>query len=174
MIILPAIDLRGGRCVRLLQGDYAKETVYSDSPADQAAQWEAQGGELLHLVDLDGAKEGKLVNTEAIRAICQRVKIPCELGGGIRTIDDAKEAFDLGISRIILGTAACESPRIIEDFTNQFGSDRIVVGIDAKTVAWLSAAGWKPVKSPLSLWQKIFTCWVSTGSSSLISQPTAC
>ena len=126
MIILPAIDLRGGRCVRLLQGDYAKETVYSDSPADQAAQWEAQGGELLHLVDLDGAKEGKLVNKDAIRAICQRVKIPCELGGGIRTIDDAKEAFDLGISRIILGTAACESPRIIEDFTKQFGTDRIL------------------------------------------------
>ena len=81
MIILPAIDLRGGRCVRLLQGDYAKETVYSDSPADQAAQWEAQGGEILHLVDLDGAKEGKLVNKDAIRAICQRVKIPCELRG---------------------------------------------------------------------------------------------
>ena len=141
MIILPAIDLRGGRCVRLLQGDYAKETVYSEQPADQAAQWEAQGGEFLHLVDLDGAKEGTLINTEAIGSICQRIKIPCELGGGIRTIDDAKKAFDLGVNRIILGTAACESPRIIEDFTNQFGSDRIVVGIDAKN-RYVAVRGW--------------------------------
>lgn len=162
MIILPAIDLRGGRCVRLLQGDYAKETVYSEQPADQAAQWEAQGGEFLHLVDLDGAKEGTLINTEAIGSICQRIKIPCELGGGIRTIDDAKKAFDLGVNRIILGTAACESPRIIEDFTNQFGSDRIVVGIDAKN-RYVAVRGWLETSevSAFSLAKNLYLLGVS-------------
>ncbi|MBR2000484.1 MAG: 1-(5-phosphoribosyl)-5-[Lentisphaeria bacterium] len=141
MIILPAIDLRGGRCVRLFQGDYARETVYSDSPADQAAQWEAQGGKFLHLVDLDGAKEGKVVNGEAIRSICGRVSIPCELGGGIRTLADAEAAFELGVSRVILGTAACESPKIVEDFIREFGADRVVAGIDAKN-GKVALRGW--------------------------------
>ena len=132
MIIFPAIDLRGGRCVRLFQGDYAQETVYGDNPAGQARKWVESGAEFLHLVDLDGAKKGSLVNSEAVRSICEAVKIPCELGGGIRTVEEAEKAFDLGVSRVILGTAACENPRITEAFTNRFGSDRIVVGIDAR------------------------------------------
>lgn len=141
MHILPAIDLRGGRCVRLLQGDYSKETVYSDDPASQAAKWAGAGAGMLHLVDLDGAKAGSIVNGEVIRKICGSVKIPCELGGGIRTTDDAKKAFDLGVERVILGTAICEAPRITEKFTNLFGSDKIVAGIDAKN-GMVALRGW--------------------------------
>lgn len=141
MLILPAIDLRGGRCVRLLQGDYSKETVYSDAPASQAAKWSAAGAGMLHLVDLDGAKAGRIVNGEVIREICSNVQIPCELGGGIRTTEDAKKAFDLGVARVILGTAICEEPRITEKFTNLFGSDKIVAGIDAKD-GMVALRGW--------------------------------
>jgi len=141
MIIFPAIDLRGGRCVRLFQGDYAKETVYGEDPAEQARRWVGSGAEFLHLVDLDGAKKGCLVNSEAVRSICEAVKIPCELGGGIRTVEEAAKAFDLGVSRVILGTAACENPRVTEAFTNRFGSDRIVVGIDARD-GMVALRGW--------------------------------
>ena len=121
MKLFPAIDLLHGNCVRLFQGDYAKETVYESTPADQAAVWEQAGAPLIHLVDLDGAKSGAMTNSEAIRAICARVSIPCELGGGIRTVDDAKRAFDLGVSRVILGTAVCDDPKSAEDFINAFG-----------------------------------------------------
>ena len=141
MIIFPAIDLRGGRCVRLFQGDYAQETVYGDNPAEQARKWVDSGAEFLHLVDLDGAKKGSLVNGDAVRSICEAVKIPCELGGGIRTVEEAERAFDLGVSRVILGTAACENPRVTEAFTNRFGSDRIVVGIDARN-GLVALRGW--------------------------------
>lgn len=146
MKIIPAIDIRGGRCVRLFQGDYSKETVYGDDPAAQARKWESDGAEMIHLVDLDGAKAGNLINLDAIRKICEAVKIPCELGGGIRTFDDAQAAFDLGISRVILGTVACENPQVAEDFTNHFGQDRIVVGIDAKDgdvaiKGWVESSG---------------------------------
>ncbi|MEI8344931.1 MAG: HisA/HisF-related TIM barrel protein, partial [Candidatus Omnitrophota bacterium] len=112
--IFPAIDIRGGKCVRLIQGDYERQTTYSDSPAAQAVLWEKQGAEFLHLVDLDGAKEGKPVNLDSIAAITKAVKIPCELGGGIRTIEDAELVFRSGIERIIVGTAVCENPELIE------------------------------------------------------------
>lgn len=132
MKIIPAIDMRGGHCVRLFQGDYAQETIYNDNPVEQALKWESDGAELIHLVDLDGAKAGKLVNVESIRKICEAVRIPCEIGGGIRTPDDAKQAFELGVSRVILGTVACENPTVAEAFINRFGEEKIVVGIDAK------------------------------------------
>ena len=90
MLIFPAIDMRNGRCVRLFRGDYNQETVYGDSPADQAAVWEREGAPLIHLVDLDGAKAGYPVNVASIQAICRRVSIPCELGGGIRNEKDAE------------------------------------------------------------------------------------
>ena len=93
MLIIPAIDMRGGRCVRLFQGDYARETVYGDNPAEQAVKWMNDGAEIIHLVDLDGAKAGHPVNVEPIRRICESVNIPCEIGGGIRTEQDADGAF---------------------------------------------------------------------------------
>ena len=141
MKLFPAIDLLHGNCVRLFQGDYAKETVYESTPADQAAVWEAAGAPLIHLVDLDGAKTGAMTKSDAIRSICARVSIPCELGGGIRTVDDAKRAFDLGISRVILGTAVCDDPKIAEDFVNAFGQEKIVAGIDARD-GKVATRGW--------------------------------
>ncbi len=162
MIIFPAIDLRGGRCVRLFQGDYAKETVYNDDPAGQAEKWSASGAEFLHLVDLDGAKAGSIVNLNAIGSICSRLTIPCELGGGIRTVEEAKKAFDLGVSRVILGTAACENPRIVEEFINEFGSEKVVVGIDAKN-GMVATRGWIETSevTATSLAKKLYLLGVS-------------
>ena len=132
MLIVPAIDIRGGKCVRLFQGDYNQETIYNDSPADQAKKFQEDGAALIHLVDLDGAKAGKPVNLDVVREICAAVSIPCELGGGIRTVEDAKAAFEAGVYRVILGTTACENPHLVSDFISTFGADRVVMGIDAK------------------------------------------
>ena len=140
MIVIPAIDMRGGKCVRLFQGDYAKETVYGD-PVEQALKWEADGAKIIHLVDLDGAKAGHIVNKEIIKEICATVKIPCELGGGIRCTEDARTAFDLGVARVIIGTIACENPDVAEKFIEQFGAEKIVVGIDAKD-GRVATRGW--------------------------------
>ena len=132
MLIISAIDIRGGKCVRLFQGDYSQETVYGENPVEQAIRWEKEGAHIIHLVDLDGAKAGHPVNTEVIRSICQTVHIPCEIGGGIRTIDDAKKLFDAGVYRIILGTAACENPALAKEFITAFSTERVVVGVDAR------------------------------------------
>lgn len=141
MIIFPAIDIVSGKCVRLYQGDYDKKTVYADSPADAALDWERQGAEFLHLVDLDGAKAGKIVNLDSILSICSSLKIPCELGGGIRTVDDAKSAFDSGISRVIIGTAAIRNPALVTNLINKFGTDKVVLGIDARD-GKVAVSGW--------------------------------
>jgi phosphoribosylformimino-5-aminoimidazole carboxamide ribotide isomerase len=130
--ILPAIDLRAGKCVRLIKGDYNREIVYSDSPAEQGMEWQNKGAEFIHIVDLDGAKGGSIENLDAIKAITSAVDIPCELGGGIRNMETAKTILDAGISRIILGTIACKQPELVEKMIAEFGPDKIVVGIDAK------------------------------------------
>lgn len=145
MKIIPAIDIRGGKCVRLVQGDYNRETVYGEDPAQQARIWEQAGAEILHLVDLDGAKAGGPVNLNAVKAICKAVKIPCELGGGIRTEKDAAQMFSIGVSRVILGTAVCEDPELAGSFIARFGRGRIVAGIDARdgraaTRGWLQTS----------------------------------
>lgn len=146
MLIIPAIDIRGGKCVRLFQGDYNRETVYGDSPAEQAVRWEKEGAHIIHLVDLDGAKAKQPVNLDAVREICSAVHIPCELGGGIRTLEDARKAFDAGIYRIILGTVACENPKLAKEFVSEFTAERVVVGIDARggcvaVNGWLENSG---------------------------------
>jgi len=141
MLIFPAIDMRNGHCVRLFRGDYNQETVYGDSPADQAAVWEKEGAPLIHLVDLDGAKAGAPVNVESIRKICETVSIPCELGGGIRSEKDAETVFALGISRVILGTAACENMDLVRSFLRNFGPEKVVVGIDARD-GLVALRGW--------------------------------
>ncbi len=141
MIIIPAIDIVSGKCVRLYQGDYDKKTIYSDSPVDAALDWEKQGAEILHLVDLDGAKAGKIVNLNSISAICSKLKIPCELGGGIRTINDAQLAFDSGISRVIIGTAAIRNPELISQLIEKFGQEKVVLGIDARD-GKVAVSGW--------------------------------
>jgi len=139
--ILPAIDLRGGKCVRLLKGDYNQETIYSDSPAEQAKKWEDGGAEIIHLVDLDGAKGGSPENLDAIKAITSAVSIPCELGGGIRTIETAQQVLDAGVARVILGTVACKQPELVDEMLAKFGPEKVVVGIDAKD-GKASVAGW--------------------------------
>lgn len=131
MIIFPAIDIRGGKCVRLLKGDFAKETVFSDKPEDMAKKWQAQGAEFLHLVDLDGALKGKSQNLATVEKILAAVDIPVELGGGIRTMENIDEVLKLGVRRVILGSVAVRSPELVKEACAKYG-DRIVVGIDAK------------------------------------------
>lgn len=132
MIIFPAIDIRGGKCVRLLKGDFNQETVFSDRPEIMAKKWEDEGGEYLHLVDLDGALAGKSQNLDTVEMILKTVDIPVELGGGIRTMENIETALDMGVSRVILGSVAVKNPQLVKDACKKYGSERIVVGIDAK------------------------------------------
>lgn len=144
MEILPAIDLRGGQCVRLRQGDYAQETVFSNDPAEMARRWESAGASRLHLVDLDGAKAGRPVNVDSIRAIVQAIKIPVELGGGLR--DEAALRLmleEVGVERAIIGTQALKQPDWFRDMTRLFPS-RIALGLDARN-GFVATAGWLDV-----------------------------
>ncbi|MCW8859803.1 MAG: 1-(5-phosphoribosyl)-5-[(5-phosphoribosylamino)methylideneamino]imidazole-4-carboxamide isomerase [Deltaproteobacteria bacterium] len=143
MIILPAIDLKEGRCVRLEQGLMDKDTVYHDDPAAQALIWQEQGGEYLHLVDLDGAFAGVPKNKVAIESIVKAISIPCELGGGIRDMQTIEAYLGLGVDRVILGTIAKENPQLVEDACRQFPG-QIVVGIDAKD-GLVAVRGWAEV-----------------------------
>jgi len=146
MEIIPAIDLRGGRCVRLVQGDYARETVFSDDPVEVARHWEEEGAPRLHVVDLDGARDGRPANLSAISEICEAVSIPVELGGGIRDELTACRALDLGVQRVIIGTAALD-PRKAERLASALG-ESVVAGVDAKdglvaVRGWLETTGTK-------------------------------
>ena len=143
MIILPAIDLKDGRCVRLEQGLMDKDTVYHDDPAAQALIWQEQGGEYLHIVDLDGAFAGVPKNREAIKAIVAAIAIPAELGGGIRDLATIEAYLELGIERVILGTVAKENPALVQEACRLFPG-RIVVGIDAKD-GLVAIRGWADV-----------------------------
>lgn len=167
MLIIPAIDIRGGKCVRLFQGDYNRETVYGDSPAEQAVRWEKEGAHIIHLVDLDGAKAKQPVNLDAVREICSAVHIPCELGGGIRTLEDARKTFDAGVYRIILGTVACENPKLAKEFVSEFTAERVVVGIDARggcvaVNGWLENSGVDAYELVLTLQEMGVTRFIYT------------
>jgi phosphoribosylformimino-5-aminoimidazole carboxamide ribotide isomerase len=140
MIVIPAIDLKEGRCVRLEQGLMEKDTVYCDDPAAQARIWQEQGGELLHIVDLDGAFAGVPRNKAAIEAIVGAIDIPTELGGGIRDLPTVEAYLDLGVGRVILGTVAKENPALVAEACRLFPG-RIVVGIDAKD-GLVAVRGW--------------------------------
>jgi phosphoribosylformimino-5-aminoimidazole carboxamide ribotide isomerase len=143
MIVIPAIDLKEGKCVRLEQGLMEKDTVFCDNPAEQAREWERQGAELLHIVDLDGAFAGKPANGEAIAAIARSLAIPTQLGGGIRDIPTIEAYLALGIGRVILGTAAQRNPELVREACRLFPG-RIVVGIDAKN-GMVAVQGWAEV-----------------------------
>ena len=140
MIIFPAIDIRNGKCVRLTKGDFNQETIFADQPEVMAKQWADKGAEFLHVVDLDGALAGKTMNAAAIEAILQTVKIPIQLGGGIRTLENIEMLLDLGIARLILGSIAVRSPELVKTACAKFGS-KIVVGIDAKA-GIVAVDGW--------------------------------
>ena len=141
MMIFPAIDLRGGHCVRLYKGDFAKEEIFSDHPGEMAKQWESMGAKYLHVVDLDGARGGQSENLPAIREILASVQIPIELGGGIRTMAQMDSILALGVSRVILGSAAVESPSLVREAVDTYG-ERVVVGIDARDGV-VAIKGWE-------------------------------
>ncbi|MFH0918987.1 MAG: 1-(5-phosphoribosyl)-5-[(5-phosphoribosylamino)methylideneamino]imidazole-4-carboxamide isomerase [Fibrobacterota bacterium] len=132
MMFLPAIDLLKGQCVRLLQGEKDKATVYHDHPAEVAAGFERDGADGIHVVDLDGAFEGRQRNIESIRAVVEAVGLPVEVGGGIRTLGDIEHLFSAGVARVILGTAAVENPELLGEAVATFGAERVWAGIDAR------------------------------------------
>ena len=150
MLLLPAIDLMSGEVVRLRQGLPEEKTVYSQDPAGIARRWAAEGGDYLHLVDLDAAFTGEQRNLDAVRAITEAVPIPCELGGGIRSEEAARRAFAAGIERVIIGTRAAESLEFVRELVALFGSEKIAVGIDAKN-GHVSVKGWTELGSMTAL-----------------------
>jgi phosphoribosylformimino-5-aminoimidazole carboxamide ribotide isomerase len=131
MEIIPAIDIRGGRCVRLHQGDYGRETVFADDPAAMARRWRDAGATRLHLVDLDGARDGRPANRTTVKKILAAVEIPVQLGGGIRELETVRRYLDDGVDRVILGTAAVKDQVFLASALAEF-RDRIVVGVDAR------------------------------------------
>ncbi len=149
MLLIPAIDLRDGRCVRLRQGRYEDETVYFEDPVRMAKLWRVMNAKVLHLVDLDAARttaSGQGDNLAVIAEIARTLDIPVQVGGGIRSLDDVQAMLDLGVYRVVLGTAAVRNPDLVSEAVDQFGAGRIVVGIDAKdgevrTEGWEAGSG---------------------------------
>ena len=140
MIIYPAIDIRGGRCVRLTEGRFDAETVFADDPAEMALKWAGIGAEFLHLVDLDGALAGEGKNVPVIERILQSVNIPVQLGGGIRNLETIEKLLSLGVTRLILGSAAVKNPQLVEEACKKYPG-HIAVGIDAKN-GEVAIEGW--------------------------------
>ncbi len=140
MEIIPAIDLKDGKCVRLYQGDFEQATIYSDDPVAVARQWVAQGATRLHVVDLDGARSGRPVNTDTVLTIVRAVDVPVQLGGGLRDEADIAAALALGVARVILGTVAVQNPSLVERLVARFG-DQIIVGVDAQN-GQVAITGW--------------------------------
>ncbi len=140
MLILPAIDLKGGKCVRLLRGELDQETVYGDDPLAMGRRWVEEGATFLHVVDLDGAVEGQPVNGTAIASLASGLSIPIEVGGGVRTVERAGALLGMGVDRVIFGTAALEQPEIVADACSRFAG-RIAVGIDARD-GKVAVKGW--------------------------------
>jgi phosphoribosylformimino-5-aminoimidazole carboxamide ribotide isomerase len=148
MDVIPAIDLLEGRCVRLYQGDYERSQVFNDNPADVAKQWVEQGATWLHVVDLDGAKIGKVVNNNAIESILQAVSVPVQVGGGLRDRGCVAQLLNLGVQRTILGTVAVEQPQLVADLCQEFPG-KIVVGIDARN-GKVATRGWLEMSEVLA------------------------
>ena len=141
MEVIPAIDLRGGRCVRLAQGDYARETVFDADPVAAARRWVDAGARRIHVVDLDGAREGVRVNAAAVEALVEAVPVPVQAGGGIRSARTAWELLALGVDRVIFGTAALEAPEVVAETVGAHGAERVVVSVDARQ-GLVATRGW--------------------------------
>ena len=150
MRIYPAIDIQDGKCVRLFKGSFSDVTVYGNDPVEMAKKWESQGGEFLHVVDLDGARYGQGKNAELIRKICMALQIPVQTGGGIRTMEDIESRLSCGVSRVIIGTKAVRDEDFVKEAVERFG-EKIVIGIDAKdgfaaTEGWEEVSGFRAVE----------------------------
>lgn len=141
MVILPAIDIKDGNCVRLFRGDYATAEKVAENYLDTALSFEKAGAVWIHMVDLDGAKEGRPVNTKIYTDVAEKTGLKVELGGGIRNLETIDEYLKMGISRVILGSAALKNPQLVSDSVEKFGSEKIVVGIDAKD-GMVATEGW--------------------------------
>ena len=142
MIILPAIDIKNGKVVRLKQGDFNQETVYSNNPLEIAKQFEKDKAKWLHIVDLDGASQEKNRNIEIIKEIRENTSLSIQTGGGIRTEEDVKKLIDLGIDRVIIGTLAVKNPELLNKIVNKFGSEKILISIDARD-GKVATSGWQ-------------------------------
>ncbi|QNK89507.1 MULTISPECIES: 1-(5-phosphoribosyl)-5-[(5-phosphoribosylamino)methylideneamino]imidazole-4-carboxamide isomerase [unclassified Sporosarcina] len=149
MILFPAIDIRDGKCVRLIQGDYDQEIIYNDSPTAMALEWEKQGADYIHVVDLDGAKTGNSLNREAIQAIAKNVSIPVQVGGGIRTMEIIDAHIASGVSRVIIGTAAIQDKPFLKQAVEKYG-DKIAVSIDARK-GFVATDGWTETSDVLAV-----------------------
>ena len=149
MEVIPSIDLKGGRCVRLYQGDYAKETVFSDDPLGTAQHWESLGAFRLHVVDLDGAAGGQPRHLSMIAQIAAALRIPVQVGGGIRRMETIERYVKAGVKRVVLGTAAVENPKLVKEACQVFG-EAIVLGIDARD-GFVAVRGWKDKTSVLAV-----------------------
>ncbi len=141
-LVIPAIDIKDGRCVRLYQGSYEAETVYYDDPVKMAKLWRVQNAKVLHVVDLDAARGDRGVNDDVLRAICSCLDIPVQIGGGIRTLEDVRTAFDMGAYRVIVGTSAVHHPEMVRDAIREFGDRRVVVALDARN-GEICVDGWE-------------------------------
>jgi phosphoribosylformimino-5-aminoimidazole carboxamide ribotide isomerase len=141
MLIIPAIDIKDGRCVRLFRGEMDRETIYFESPLDAANHWLSEGATLIHIVDLNGAVEGRPVHTREVEAICRETGLAVELGGGLRSLDAVTAALDLGVARVVIGTAAYDDPTFLHTLCKDLG-EKIVVGIDARN-GKVAVKGWK-------------------------------
>jgi phosphoribosylformimino-5-aminoimidazole carboxamide ribotide isomerase len=149
MILFPAIHIRDGKGVRLIQGDYDQEIIYNDSPTAMAKEWEKQGADYIHVVDLDGAKTGNSLNREAIQAIAKSVSVPVQVGGGIRTMEIIDAHIASGVSRVIIGTAAIQDKPFLKQAVEKYG-DKIAVSIDARK-GFVATDGWTETSDVLAV-----------------------
>jgi phosphoribosylformimino-5-aminoimidazole carboxamide ribotide isomerase len=140
--IIPAIDIRGGRCVRLVEGDFSREKRYADDPAEIARHWQAQGAQRLHVVDLDGARDGVRANAAAIRRVLEAVTIPVQVGGGVRSLMTATALLNDGADRVVIGTAAAEHRETLAEWVESLGAERLIVGVDARD-GHVAIRGWR-------------------------------
>ena len=150
MQVIPAIDIRGGRCARLFKGDYAQETVFDNDPVDAALRWVDMGAQRLHVIDLDGAKDGTRTNADTVRRVVRSVDVPVQMGGGIRTEADSGAVLEMGVELVIFGTAAVENPDAVQKSVEIFGAEHICVSVDAKdglvrTRGWLAETTLKAI-----------------------------
>lgn len=146
MILLPAIDMKDNKCVRLTQGDYSKVKIYSDDLLEVAKKWEEAGAEYLHLVDLDGARSEGVINKASLEKIVKNIEIPIQIGGGIRNVEKARDLIEIGVERVIVGTIAIENKELLKKMISEFGGDKVVVSIDAKN-GYVAVHGWEVVSS---------------------------
>jgi phosphoribosylformimino-5-aminoimidazole carboxamide ribotide isomerase len=156
MLIIPAIDIKEGKCVRLTRGDFSQKKIYLDNPCDMAIIWRKQNAKMLHVVDLDAALTGELVNFNKIREIVTTLDIPIQVGGGIRSVEAVERYFDIGVSRVVIGSAAVTNPKLIEELLKKHRASKIVVGIDAengvpKIKGWTESSGMKDFELALQM-----------------------